>query len=417
MFKSKLFSVAVSVVVALCLYAYVITFVSAEREETFYDIPVSYQGEALLSDRRLMVTSEAKPTVTLTLYGKRSELRKLNVENITILADLSKIGEPGTHSIDYTIIYPGDIPNNAFSVMSQYPTMVKIAVERRITKEVPVQIRYVGGVPENYILDQESMLLDRPSITVSGPASVTDQISKAIVNVDLTDRTVSFVESYRYTLCDAAGNPVDAKMVETNAAEVSVTLYIDRILEIPLAVTVIDGGGATEKTSEILIEPLTIQVAGSESQLEQLGDKLILGEVNLADLKGDTVLRLPINLPEDLDNLSGKTEAVVSVKFPALNTRNFTVSSANFEALNVPEGMEVVFITSEIVITVRGPKALVAKMTPADILISVDYAGKPLGSTDEKATVTMGEGFTEAGAIGNYRIFATIVEKTPEETQ
>ena len=32
MFKSKLFSIAVSAVVALCLYAYVITFVSAERK-------------------------------------------------------------------------------------------------------------------------------------------------------------------------------------------------------------------------------------------------------------------------------------------------------------------------------------------------------------------------------------------------
>ncbi len=417
MFKNKLFNVILSVVVALFLYAYVITFVSAEREETFYDIPVSYQGEALLNERRLMVTSEARPTVTLTLYGKRSDLRKLNVENITILADLSKIGEPGTHSVIPNIIYPGDIPDNAFSVMSQYPTMVKLSVERRVTKEVPVQIRYLGGVPENYILDQESMLLDRQAITVSGPASVANQISKAVVEVDLTGRTTSFVESYRYTLCDSAGNPVDARMVETNAAEVSVTLYIDRILEIPLSVTVVDGGGATEKTSEIIIDPLTIKVAGSENQLEELGESLVLGEINLADLKGDTVLSLPINLPEDLNNLSGKTEAKVSVKFPALGVRNFTISSANFEALNVPEGLEVVFITSEIVITVRGPKALVAKMTASDILISVDYAGKPVGSTDEKATVTMGLGFKDAGAIGNYRIFATIVEKLPEETQ
>ena len=417
MFKSKFFNVVLSLAVALCLYAYVITFVSAEREETFYDVPVSYQGEALLLDRRLMVTSGTKPTVTLTLYGKRSELRKLNPENITILVDLSKIGEPGTHSLLPNIIYPGDVPDNAFSVMSQYPTMVKVTVEKRITKEVPVEIRYTGGVPESYILDQESMLLDRQSITVTGPASSMDPISKAVVNVDLTGRTASFVESYRYTLCDAAGNPVDARNVETNAAEVSVTLYIDRILEIPLSVTVLDGGGATEKTSEILIDPLTIQVSGSESQLEQLGESLVLGEINLADLRGDTVLKLPINLPEGLDNLSGKTEANISVKFPALDIRNFTVSSANFEALNVPEGMEVVFITSEIVITVRGPKALMAKMTASDILISVDYAGKPLGSNDEKALVTMGQGFTEAGAIGNYRIFATLQEIVPEETK
>lgn len=416
MLKSKILNVILSITIAFCFYAYVITFVSAEREETFYDISVSYQGEALLNERNLMITSEAKPTVNLTLYGKRSELRKLNVENITILADLSKIGGPGTHSLGYNIYYPGDVPENSFTVMSQFPTMVKVTVERRVTKEVPVEVRYSGRVPEGYLVDKEKLELDRSTITVTGPASSMDQIAKAIVDVDLEGRTASFGDSYRYTLCDAAGNPVDAKRVDTNAAEVTVTLYIQRVMEIPLLVTVIDGGGATEETSEIVIEPHVIKVAGSEAALEQLAEGLELGEINLGELKGDTQLRLPITIPEGLESLSGESEAKVSVKFPELDVRNITVSSANFEALNVPEGLEAVFITTEIVITVRGPKELVAKMTSSDILITVDFENAPIGSVTEKANVIMGEGFTGAGAIGTYRVFATIQEQIPEET-
>ena len=417
MLNNKLFRGVLALTIALCLYAYVITFVSAEREETFYDIAVSYQGEALLNERSLMVTSEVKPTVNLTLYGKRSELRKLSVENITILADLSKIGEPGSHSLIYNVFYPGDIPDNTFSVISQYPNMVKVNVERRVTKEVPVVVRYNGRVPEDYVADTQNAELDRQTITATGPASVMDQISKAMVTVELENRTASFSESYRFTLCDSANNPVDAKLVETNAAEVSVTLYIDRVLEIPLAVTVIDGGGATEKTSDITFEPEVIKVAGSESQLEQLGESLILGEINLAELRGDSTLRLPITLPEGLENISGITEAKVSVKFPELDIRNFTVTSENFEAQNVPEGLEAVFITSEIVITVRGPKDLVAKMNASNIFITVDFSNKPVGSVTEKANVVMGTGFTDAGAIGSYRVVATIQEKIPEETE
>lgn len=417
MLKSKLFHVGLALTIALCLYAYVVTFVSSEREETFYDIPVSYQGEALLNERSLMITSEAKPTVNLTLYGKRSELRKLSVDNITILADLSKIGEPGSHSLIYNVFYPGDIPDNTFSVISQYPNMVKVTVERRVTKEVPVVVRYNGRVPEEYMADTQNAELDRQTITASGPASVMDQISKAIVDVDLANRTASFSESYRYTLCNATSTPVDVKQVETNAAEVSLTLYIDRVLEIPLAVTVIDGGGATEATSDIKIDPAVIKVAGSESQLEQLGESLILGEIDLSELRGDNVLHMPIVLPEGLENLSGVTEANVTVKFPELAIRNITVSSANFEALNVSPGLEAVFVTSEIIITVRGPKALVARMTPADILITVDFSDKPVGSVTGKANVIMGEGFTDAGAIGTYRVVATVQEQIPEETE
>ena len=80
-------------------------------------------------------------------------------------------------------------------------------------------------------------------------------------------------------------------------------------------------------------------------------------------------------------------------------------------------GLEAVFVTSEIIITVRGPKALVARMTPADILITVDFSDKPVGSVTGKANVIMGEGFTDAGAIGTYRVVATVQEQIPEETE
>ena len=52
-------------------------------------------------------------------------------------------------------------------------------------------------------------MLDYPTVTVVGPASVADQIEKAVIEVDLTERRESISESFRYTLCDAEGNPVD----------------------------------------------------------------------------------------------------------------------------------------------------------------------------------------------------------------
>ena len=81
MFKNKILPMLLSLVIAIGLWAYVVTFVSSSREETFYDIPVSYQGEALLVDRGLMITTEERPSVTLTLYGNRGELSKLNNTN------------------------------------------------------------------------------------------------------------------------------------------------------------------------------------------------------------------------------------------------------------------------------------------------------------------------------------------------
>ena len=45
--KSKIWHVVLSVLVAFALWMYVISFVSPESDETFYDIPVSYQNDVL----------------------------------------------------------------------------------------------------------------------------------------------------------------------------------------------------------------------------------------------------------------------------------------------------------------------------------------------------------------------------------
>lgn len=412
MFKNKIFPLLLSLVIAFGLWSYVITFVSAEREDTFYDIPVSIQGEAILEERGLMITSGEKPEVTLTLYGNRRDLNKLDSSNIIVIADVSKIGEAGTHSLLYSVYYPGDVPDNAFTVQSQYPSMVKITVERRITKNVPVEIVYNGTVAADYIADKDLAELDNEHVTITGPASVVDQMAKAVIQVDLEGRTDSFIEPYPFTLCNAAGEAVDAKMVEVNCTEVNLTLYIRRVKEIPLVVTVIDGGGATETTSSITVEPKVIKVAGNDNVLADL-EELNLGTIDLAELTADETLTFDITMPTGVENLTGQTEAKVTVEFPDLLTRRFSITK--FDSLNVPEGMEVEYITQELVITLRGPKTLVSQLTNAGFSVTVDFSDAQLGTDTYKANVVMNGGFTKVGALGQYKISATLVDPNAEE--
>lgn len=414
MFKSKILPLLISVVIAFCLWAYVITFVSSDREETFYDIPVAFQGEALLEDRNLMVVSQERPTVSLTLYGNRRELNKLDSSNIIIVADLSKIGESGIHSLGYNVYYPGDIPDNAFVVQSQYPNMVKVEVERRITKDVPVNLVYEGSVQKDYIADKENVELDNEVVNITGPASVVDQITQAQVLVNLEDKSESFIESYRFSLCDTEGKPVDAKMVEANIAEINLTLYIKRVKEIKLVVNVVDGGGATEETSKITIDPAVIKIAGNETALEDI-EEIVLGTIQLGDLLQDTKLKFDINIPNEFENLSGKTTATVQVEFPDLATTSIPVSL--FTALNVPDGMTVEFITQELRVNVRGDKELIKKILAENITVTVNFANAVPGNYTLKANIIIGEGFDGVGAMGTYTVSATVKEIEDDEDQ
>lgn len=403
--KSKLLTFLLSLGISVALWFYVVTVVSPNSDKYFNNIPVTIQSEVVLRERGLMITSTELPRVSLHLEGNRSDLNKLNNSNITMSADVSRIGEPGTHNLVLTPTFPGDVPNNAISVLSRTPSVITIDVEYRITKEVPVDIQYTGTLPENYMADKENNQLDFESITISGPKSVIDQIAMARIAVDVDGRTESFSEQFQYSLLDAKEKPVDAALVTTNADAVNLTMKIYRVKEIALSVKVNPGGGASQDTSKITIDPQTIRISGSTSLLEGL-ESLELGTINLAEIHTDTTLTFPIKLPEGVNNETGLQEATVKIEFPELGTKTLTVTQ--FEAVDVPAGLEVDFVTKQLEIQVRGPKNSVSQVEPSDIKVVVSFANEQAGTAKIKAEIVIAK--EGVGAMDSYEITATLRE-------
>lgn len=401
--KSKLLKALLSVVIAIGIWLYVVTVVAPNTDKKFTNIPIVTQNEILLQDRQLMITEIGTKAIDLHLEGSRLDLNKLSSSNIVITVDASKIYEAGTHNMQYSISYPGDVPSNAITVMSKSPSTVTVTVESRVMKEVPVEIDFSGALPENFVAD--TAVLDVEKVSIAGPKSVVDQIETARIQVDLEGRSESFSEELKYTLCDKNGQPVDAHMVTTDAADVTVTLKIMRVKEIALVVNVVYGGGATEQTSQIKVDPATIQISGSDNLLEGL-EQLELGTIDLSDIPTDQVLTFPIKLPEGINNETGVAEASVDIKFPGLATKTLTLTKIN--PVNVPAGMKVDMITKELEVLLRGPKAQIDNLKPEDITVTVDFKDVQAGTVKVKAEIS---GVSqEVGAVGDYTVSATVRE-------
>ncbi len=416
MFKNKFLTILLSAAVAIGLWTYVITVVSPGSTDTYYNIPVNLRNESVLHDRGLVITSSDALFVNMELSGNRTDLAKITKDNITLVADLSTIYEPGTQTVNYSYSFPGNVANDAITVLDRSPSKITLTVEQMISKSVPINIVYEGKLlSDDYIVDKDNVILtdmqgteiEDALVDVTGPKSVIDQITQAVISVDLTDRSISFSANYRYTLCDKQGSPVDAQYVTTDIGEISLTLYIQRVKEIPLKLAIISGGGATEQTSQIEFEPKTIQISGTESALELL-DELVLGTINLGEMTEDQVLTFPIELPAGVTNRTGLEEVTVSVKFPELLMKTFTVTQ--FAAVGVPTGYEADVVTKALPITVRGPRELVEAMTEKDITINVDFSAEQPGTFTASASAVMSAAYADVGAVGTYSVSATLRE-------
>lgn len=409
--KNKATSILLSLVIAFGMWLYVVSTVSQEHEDTYSNVPVILSGESVLTENDLMITSDKDFKVNLTISGNRSELSKINSGNITVRADVSGIEEAGERiPLTYKVSYPGDVAENSLRVESKNPQYVFVDVEKRISNQpVPVEILWEGTLPEGFMTDKENRVLDVEEILITGPASVADRIKKAVIAVDLTDQRSSISQDYRYTLCDAEGRAVDSEAIVTNVAEIHLDVSIQMVREIPLRLDVIYGGGATESNTTVTIEPRTIRLAGGEAVLENLGDSILLGKVDLALIDKSQTLTFPINLPEGVTNLSNVTEASVGIRFAGLTTREVTLD--NIQVINIPEGMAADVITEKLTVVLRGTAVDLNEITEEDITATVDFTGAEAGTATFKVTVRCGEKYPNIGPVGTYSVSAIVKEK------
>lgn len=405
--KSKFGSIALSLLIAFGLWVYVITEVSPNYEWTYYDIPVIMEGETLLNgERNLIITNISSTNVDLTLSGNRSDLNELNSANITLKADMTKIYDPGVHQIDYSISLPGNVASNAFTRVNQYPDSITVTVERLERKEVPVTTIYQGKAPDGYAVRRGDVQLDNEVIVVSGPSSVVERIEQAVITINLENQTESISQNYRYTLCDKDGVGVDSEMITVNTEEVHVDLTIQRFKQVQLVVTLVNGGGATQDNVICEIDPDIIQISGSDIALEQVGDTINLGTINLAEYETATQLTFTIPTYDGVTNDSGKTEAVVDLRFEGLSTKEIAIEE--FKTVNVPEGYVAEVVTEKLTVKVRGPSELVSKLTAKDIVATIDFANQETGVSTYRVSFTFSDSFASVGILGKPSVMASL---------
>lgn len=409
--ERRLTSLILSLVIAFGLWWYVVNNVSMEDDITFNNIPVVREGESVLNEKNLMITDISTEAVSMNLIGTREDLNKVDSSNLSVKINLSNIEEPGDRiPLNYIPSYPASVANTAFEISHKNPSVIFVSVDYRRTLEIPVIVKWTGTRSENYLYDTENYTLDYSTVTITGPATVADQIAYAQILIDLTDRSESFSESFRYTLCNAEGEPVDAQTITTSVEAVQLTAQIQQIKEVDLVADVIYGGGATAENTTITLSPEVIRVSGGEAVLEELGDTYTVCSINLADIeKTSNELKYTINLPEGVTNQTGVSEVVVTVRFNGLRIKDFVVD--NIEMTNVPEGMEAEIINANLTVRVRGPEAEISQMKEDDISVVVDLSAAETGTATYKAVVRINEAFPNVGAMKTSSVSATVLPK------
>lgn len=430
--RSKILRIVTSILLAFCLWFYVISVERTETEQEFTGVEVVLDGETVLEERGLKIISDKNMTVKIKLNGRRSVLNKLRTSDITVRVDLTRIYEAGTKSLTYEIEFPGDVQSSSIEVVNRNPDTITLTVVDWATKRVDLRAPQLVGTPAEGYRVGDAIVQEHDTVSLSGPKEIIDQIHSAGVVVDISGVTESQESRKKFIYYDAQGNQVQGtEDVTANPDRTLVRVPILKDKEVGLHLPLTFGSGAedteftlnvsvtlsdgqqTAYTGAVTVENGTAILSGEA--LRQSEDGKIYfdlgnitafgsvgtigyvteGELPVLDLFGEyqrTYVRGNVDLQQDgADcNVENVTVSVTTRKKETKEIKGITIPG-------VPTGGSYAPLT----VTVKGFAEDLAKVNKADITAVLKEVPTVSGKYEVIVTV---EGYPQVSVVGEYLV-------------
>jgi len=405
-FDSKPFWIAVSLLLSLTIWIYVTSVEGEEFKQTFRGVRLEIVGEELLKENKnLVITDLDTNTVTIEVSGPRRIVGSMDASDIIAQVDVSKLSQAAYTSQQYYIYFPDGTDTSNLNVQKKIPETVNFMVSSKNKKTIPVYGGFEGDIAEGFTA--ELPVFEPSTITISGADNYIKNIDHAWVSFgkDMEINSSYSVES-GFSLVDAEGNVCSTSGIDMSFDTVKATIPILENKEVMLSVDLVEGAGANSTNTKVSIEPKSVNLAGDSAILAGI-NKIVLDTIDLTDFSSTFTETYPITLDNELKNLTGVTEAKVTVEIIGLSTKSFNIK--NISTINASDEMNVTIISEAIDVIIRGDEESLEQLKSENIRAVVDlsdYKGTS-GSFMIPAKIYV-DGFTGLGSIGDALVSVEI---------
>lgn len=408
---SRWLYVVLSVLMSVLLWGFVINELNPDQRKTIYNIPITFTGTDVLETRHLIISEGVDQSMNLAVSAKLDVLSKLSRENITIKVDVSKITAPGEYRLLTQTTYPPNVQSGNVAIESDLADLyISVSIAKSEAKVIPVKAEFVGSVEEGYQLGDISVT--PASISISGQQELVDEVVYAKVTLTQENLDATYTGDLPFVYIGTDGKELTGLDVTSSVDTVHVTYPVVKVVNVPLAVDVVYGGGITAENLgdyvDIDIQPKSISVSGEEDVLAAL-TQLYVGQIDLTKIVTSEKFTFPLDVGQEITNESGITEVTVQVTIKGLVTREFGVD--NIQLINIPVGYAAEAVTKSRTVMVRGPEAAVEAVFKSQLRIVVDVAaGIPaaaVGRFDLPAKIYL-DGSSDVGVVGTYNISVSL---------
>lgn len=334
--------------------------------------------QAVYDETQFSIVSIEPSEVTVTFKGDYSRIRELNPGNFKILVDLSGL-TAGTYELPLET--DSDLPKGV--TLEIVPSKVKVVMEEKTMKEIPVQIDLTGTPAEGFRAG--TPIVNPGRVYISGPASKIETAETARATIDVQDANQNVVKKVKLIAYDQAGNEVKGA-ISPPVLEVEVPITLP-LKSMPLQIKWIGQPARGFAVAGVQQSVEQITVYGTQDILDRM-DFYEGVEIDLTGLTEDKTFSIDVPVSQELKVEPSKLEIKVTI-VPAVTK----VLEGISVTLSVPnEGVEASLALPEdelTSVTVEGAPEVIEKLRSQDVQALVNVSNLAPGTYELPISVSL----------------------------
>lgn len=297
MLKNKTVLKICSVVIAICLWVYVIGEVDPESRKKISNIEVAYANTEVLAENGLAVTDEEQTVISAVIEGKRSDVNDAKQRGLKASVDVSRCKE-GSNTLEIIFTLPDGVKLDSAS-----EEKIEVNVAELVSEEKPVVISVSdNGDEQNEI---PWVIGYKPeTVYVKGARSIVDKVDhvSGVINAAQVTEQMKNLEADLIPV-DKNGNEVEGVEASYEVAFADVQLLSSKKVKLEIKTENLEGNLQVE---EIKADK-TVRIVGNQDVIDSM-DK-IEGTVDLSGMTSSGKAEINIELPEGVYLYNERTAA------------------------------------------------------------------------------------------------------------
>ncbi len=404
----------ISLVFATVLWGVVLTVQNPNRVKVIENVPVIFEGTSDLNNRNLVVRGkplEELGGVTVRVSTPITNYMDLNADRINAYVSLNRITAPGTVALPVEADISGRPANT--SVEGKTPDKIMVEIDTLMAKNVPVEARYPGSLPDGYWAANAE--LSSSSVTIRGPKTDVDRVTKAICKIQLTDRKQSYNDAVAVVLVDENDNEMDSSLFLGNPPSVTVKMpvYPKKTVPVDIKGSLLgaDNLPANYELFAATATPATIDIAGDQAVLDSITSLTIPG-MDVAGRRESIHQKAAIVVPENVQILGSTTEVEVFVDIREKTSKK-DFEAVPIEARNLGRGLKATLSKETTDISVQGRISLVDLLSRDDVEAYVDLKNLKEGTYEMYVSVYLKDDETtlELTSVSSVALIQVVISR------